>query len=147
MENNKQNLGGGKPESQRQKKVARLLQKELSEIFLQKSSAWFENLLISVTNLRVTADLGIAYIYLSCLSDTNNRMMHIVEDHSKAMKQELVSRIRQQLRYMPELHFFKDDSYEYALKMGQVFNELNIPSEEEARKQEEALQKIYKKTE
>ena len=100
--------------STRQNKVARLLQKELGQIFLQEGHL-FGGKMITVTMVRITPDLGIARIYVSVFNpgDKGDPISEI-QEHLGRIKNELGKRIRHQLRNMPELHFFLDDSLDYA---------------------------------
>jgi len=100
--------------STRQNKVARLLQKEIGQIFLQESHL-FSSKMITVTMVRVTPDLGIAKIYISVFNpgEESDPISEIQENIGR-IKNELGKRIRHQLRIMPELHFHLDDSLDYA---------------------------------
>lgn len=133
-------------ESQRQRKVAKLIQKELGDIFLRQASSWFGGAFITITHVRMTADLGTAYVYVSFLNKASKEeQTMLVEDKARQIKQELVSRIRSQLRHMPNLEFFLDDLPEENAKVQALFNDIDIPSEEEAQRQQEALRKTYKR--
>jgi len=100
--------------STRQNKVARLLQKELGQIFVQENQL-FGSKMITVTVVRITPDLAIAKIYLSVFNpgDDSDPLSEI-QEHAGKIKNELGKRIRHQLRIMPELHFYLDDSLDYA---------------------------------
>lgn len=100
-------------ESQRQQKINRLIQKELSDIFLTETKK-IQGTLISVTNIRVTPDLSIAYAYLSIFpSDKGEELLQNISDNAKAIRFELGKRVGKQLRIIPELKFFIDDSLDY----------------------------------
>lgn len=115
-------------ESKRQQKVARLLQKDLSEIFQRDSRHLFNGAFITVTNVRVSPDLSIARVYLSFLATPNKEsLLDLIKERSKAIRQQLADRVRHQLRIIPELHFFLDDTAEYAAKMDALFANLDIP--------------------
>ncbi len=109
--------------STRQNKVARLLQKELGQIFLQESHL-FGSKMITVTVVRVSPDLGIANIYLSVF-DPGEKSDPIseIQEHMGRIKNELGKRIRHQLRSMPELHFHLDDSLDYADNIDRLLND------------------------
>lgn len=101
-------------ESNRQKKVSRLIQKELSEIFRKESLAHFDGKMISVTVVRVTADLSIAKVYLSIFPQISQDDFHrIFEEKNKFIRHQLSQRIRNQVRIIPELVFYYDDSLDY----------------------------------
>ena len=100
-------------ESTRQQKIARLIQKELSEIFRQQT-AKMGNVLVSVSAVRVSPDLSIARVYLSiCPSEKADEILKNINASAKTVRYELAQRVRYQLRKTPELSFFVDDSLDY----------------------------------
>jgi ribosome-binding factor A len=100
--------------STRQYKVSRLLQKELGNIFQREGNSIFTGKLITVTEVRITPDLAQARVYLSIFpADDNEKFKQTIEDHSQHIRHELGNRIRHQLRMVPELRFFLDDSLDY----------------------------------
>lgn len=102
-------------ESVRQQKVARLLQKELSEIFRSNARALFEGKFITVTIVRVSPDLGTAKIYLSVMNPGDKHaVVNMVSEQTPAIRRLLGNIIRRQVRVIPELSFFIDDSLDYA---------------------------------
>ncbi len=100
-------------ESTRQAKIARLLQKELSEIFRQQTSQT-RGTLVSVSTVRVSPDLSIAKAYLSIFpSDKGKEILANINAQAQTIRYELAQRVRYQLRRTPELAFFLDDSLDY----------------------------------
>lgn len=100
-------------ESTRQAKIARLLQKELSEIFRQQT-AKTHGILVSVSAVRITPDLSIARAYLSVFpSEKAAEMIENINASAKTIRYELAQRVRFQLRKTPELQFYIDDSLDY----------------------------------
>jgi ribosome-binding factor A len=100
-------------ESTRQSKIARLLQKELSEIFRQQT-AKTHGVLVSVSAVRVSPDLSIARAYLSIFpSDKADAIMQNINAGTKSIRYELAQKVRFQLRKTPELYFHLDDSLDY----------------------------------
>ncbi len=100
-------------ETNRQQKINRLIQKELSEIFLLETKK-MRGVLISVTNVRVTPDLSIAYAYLSIFpSDKGKELMDNINSNVKSIRYELGKRVGKQLRIVPDLQFYIDDSLDY----------------------------------
>lgn len=100
-------------ESNRQEKINRLIQKELSEIFLLETKK-MHGVLISVTRVRVSPDLGIAHAYLSIFpSEKSEELIKNIAENTKAVRYELGSRVGKQLRIIPELNFHLDDSLDY----------------------------------
>ena len=102
-------------ESTRQHKISRLIQKELAEYFQRESRSFFPNKLITVTMVRVTSDLSIARVYLSIFpAGKDEDLLGPVTGHSGKIRNELAKKVRHQLRKIPELEFFLDDSLDYA---------------------------------
>jgi len=115
-------------ESKRQQKVARQLQKDLSEIFQREVPHLFNGAFITVTSVRVSPDLSVARVYLSFLATKNKEMLlESIREHSRALRQHLGDRVRHQLRIVPDLTYFIDDTAEYAEKMDKLFAGLDIP--------------------
>ena len=107
-------------ESTRQAKIARLLQKELSEIF-RRQTAKTHGVIISVSTVRVSPDLSIARAYLSIFpTERSAEILKSIQDTAKSIRHELAQRVRFQLRKMPELHFYIDDSLDYAEKIEEL---------------------------
>ena len=104
-------------ETTRQNKISRLLQKELSEIFLLQTKA-MPGILISVSAVRISADMSIARVYLSVFpSEKAEEMVKNINENMKSIRFELGTRVRHQLRIIPELKFFVDDSLDYIEKI------------------------------
>lgn len=100
-------------ESTRQSKIARLIQKELSEIF-RLQTAKMGGVLVSVSAVRVSPDLSVARAYLSIFpSEKAKEIIDNINRYTKSVRYELAQRVRYQLRKTPELTFFIDDSLDY----------------------------------
>ena len=103
----------------RQKKINALLQQDLAEIlhlFLRNEN--IQNLIVSVTAVRVTPDLQIAKVYLSVFPFSEaNHILGLTEEQGSAIKNRLAERIRNQLRIVPNLLFFIDDSLQQIEKI------------------------------
>lgn len=107
-------------ETTRQNRIARLLQKELSEIFLLQTKS-MPGVLISVSTVRVSSDMSVARAYLSVFpSDKSEEMVKNVNGTMKSIRYELGTRVRHQLRIIPELKFFVDDSLDYLEKIDEL---------------------------
>ena len=102
-------------ESNRQKKIAGVLQQDLAKILQGAArSGGMQNLLISVTQVKVTVDLSIAKVYLSIFpKEKSLELMEGISSNAPLIKHELAQRTRDQLRRVPSLEFFIDDSLEY----------------------------------
>ncbi|CAN5860370.1 30S ribosome-binding factor RbfA [soil metagenome] len=102
-------------ESTRQLKSARLIQKEMAEIFLSETRGLFGNVMITVTVCRMSADLGVAKIYVSLFPvKDKDQLLKKIKEHTSELRGLLGNRIRKQVRVVPELVFFLDDSIDYA---------------------------------
>ena len=100
-------------ETTRQNKIARLLQKELSDIFLLQTKAT-HGTLISVSAVRISPDLSVARAYLSVFpSEKADEIVKNINANVRSIRYELGTRVRYQLRIIPELKFFVDDSLDY----------------------------------
>ena len=97
----------------RQNKIARLLQKELSQIF-QEQTRSLHGVMVSVTRVKISPDLSVCTAYLSIFpSEKGEEMLNNITTHEKQIRYELGTRVRYQLRIIPELRFFIDDSLDY----------------------------------
>lgn len=112
-------------ESKRQLKFARQIQKDLADLFQQEGSSFFPNNFVTVTKVRVTPDLGLARIYLSFLNtSTAQQSINSVKAQQGEIRYKLGKRIKDQVRVIPELEFFIDDTQEYVSKMNKIFEEI-----------------------
>ena len=101
-------------ESNRQLKLARQVQKDIGEIFEQELRGVFSGALITVTKVHVTRDLSIARIYLSLFGVKDKKeLLEKIRTHKSEMRYHLGNKIRKQVRIVPELEFFEDDSLDY----------------------------------
>lgn len=104
-------------ESTRLNKIGRLIQKELGDIF-QKQTQGMPGTLISVSIVRVSPDLSIAKAYLSIFpSEKAPELLEAIRANTKAIRYDLGQRVRLQLRKIPELSFYLDDSLDYIEKI------------------------------
>jgi len=102
-------------ESTRQKKISRQLQKDLSDIFQLEGRALFGTCFVSVTMVRVSPDLSVSRVYLSFFGVENkDELLAQINQTSYAIRKKLAARVRNQMRKVPELKFFLDDSVDYA---------------------------------
>ena len=102
-------------ESQRQKKIASVLQRDLVEVLQGAATqGGMKGILISVTKVNVTVDLSIAKVYLSIFPiDKGAELLEGIKSNAPLIKHELSQRTKHQLRRMPQLFFYIDDSLEY----------------------------------
>lgn len=101
-------------ETTRQNKINRLIQKELSDVFLIQTKA-LHGVLVSVSQVRTSPDLSVAKAYLSIFpSEKATELIKNIQQNARSIRHEIAGRLRFQLRKMPELTFFLDDSLDYA---------------------------------
>ncbi|MDO9510166.1 MAG: 30S ribosome-binding factor RbfA [Bacteroidales bacterium] len=99
-------------DSQRQQKIGRLLQKELSDILLRSED--FKHAMITVTRVNITPDLAYARVYLSVFTtQEKENIVGKIELHNREIRFQLGQRIRHQVRIIPELQFINDDTLDY----------------------------------
>lgn len=110
-------------DSNRQQKINRLIQKELSEIFLLDTKK-MHGVFISVTNVRVSPDLGIAHAYLSIFpTERSNELIANINENVKTIRYDMGKRLAKQLRVIPELTFHLDDSLDYIEKIDRLLKD------------------------
>lgn len=123
-------------ESTRQAKIARLLQKELSEIFRRETAA-MGGVLVSVSAVRVSPDLSIARAYLSIFpSGKAEEILKNINNSAKTIRFELAKILRYQLRKTPELSFFIDDSLDYIEHIDNILKQDTALHREDKAKEE-----------
>jgi ribosome-binding factor A len=104
--------------SPRKAKVERLIQKDLSEMFQQYAKDWMQGVLISVSAVRLSPDMGIARVYLSIFpSNKAEETLAQINKINKDVRFQLGQRVKNQLRRVPELTMFIDDSLDYIEKI------------------------------
>jgi len=108
-------------ESTRQKKVARLIQKEVAEIFLRKGNEYAPGKMVSITKVRVSPDLSYAKIYISVFPSANHEeVLNSITGHAHKIRFDLGHKVKSQLRIVPEIAFFIDDSLDYIEKIDKL---------------------------
>lgn len=113
-------------EGKRQKQVSALLLEELNKIFQKLGLNMIQGGMVSISSVKITPDLFEARIYLSFYQVSKPKeALKLIEDRAWEIKRDLVSSIRNQLRSMPQLTFYVDDSLEYVDKMDALFREIN----------------------
>jgi len=120
-------------ESQRQKKIASVLQRDLVDVLQSAASqGGLRGVIISVSKVSVTVDLSVAKVYLSIFpNDKGQELIEGIKSNAVLIKHELAQRTRHQLRRMPQLMFFIDDSLEYIDKIEQSLKGEENPIEDE----------------
>ena len=105
-------------ETNRQKKIATVLQKDLVDVLQKSAQSGMKGVIISVSKVNVTPDLGVAKVYLSVFpSGKREELVKGVQSNTALIRHEMAARTRNQLRRMPELLFFGDDTLDYIEKI------------------------------
>jgi ribosome-binding factor A len=113
-------------EGKRQKQVSALLLEELNKIFQKLGLNMIQGGMVSISSVKITPDLYEARIYLSFYQVASPKdALKMIEDRAWEIKRDLVSSIRNQLRSMPQLSFYIDDSLDYVDKMENLFREIH----------------------
>lgn len=98
----------------RQQKVAKQLQKDLAEILQKQEAESFRGKMLSVTSVRISPDLGVAKIYVSVFPSSGSQdIIDTLNENTRHIRNDLGKRIRHQMKKVPELSFFLDDSLDY----------------------------------
>ena len=122
-------------ESKRQQKFAGVIQEDLAAILQREGSNYLPNTMVTITKVRVTPDLAIARVFLSFFNTANNQLaLQTIKLHASEIRYKLGSRIKDQVRVIPQLEFFIDDTSEYVDRMDKIFDKI---SKEERQKEEE----------
>ncbi|MCZ2443087.1 MAG: 30S ribosome-binding factor RbfA [Flavobacteriales bacterium] len=119
-------------ESTRQLKVARLIQKVISQILIKEGSGIYGHMMVSVTMVRISPDLSVAKIYLSIFGAASpKQVIESLNKHKPHIRFLLGAELKKQLRIIPELIFYYDDSAEYAEKIDRLFDEMHHKQDSE----------------
>lgn len=114
--------------STRQNKFSRLIQKELSDIFQRDKRGILGNTFVTVTDVRISADLSLAKVYISMmLAKDKPATLNSIISHKKEIRKELGEKIGKQVRIIPDLNFYIDEVEENAIRMDALIKSLNIP--------------------
>ena len=115
-------------ESTRQQKYSKLIQKELSDIFLRDQRGILDNAFITIADVRMSPDLSVARIYISMLLvKEKERVLENITLRKGEIRKALGNRIGKQVRIVPELIFIKDEVEENATRLDELIKNLNIP--------------------
>jgi ribosome-binding factor A len=113
-------------EGKRQKQVAGVIHEELTTIFTKMSLNIVDGGLVSIAHVKITPDLLEARIYLSIFQATDKKtVLKKIEDRAAEIKRELASKVKYQLRRMPELKYFLDDTLDHVFKMEELFKKID----------------------
>lgn len=112
-------------EGKRQKQVGGLIQEEISIIFHRLGLNMIDGGMVSISSVKITPDLLEARIYMSVFNAKDNKLvLKKIEDRAWEIKKELAARIKHQLRRIPEIKFFLDDTLDHVFKMEELFKQI-----------------------
>jgi ribosome-binding factor A len=123
-------------ETKRQRQVGEVIRRNFSIVLQQEGQYIFKDALVTVTNVKMSPDLGIAKVYLSIYNTENKQevLLSMEAEHSH-LKQALSYRVRKHVRRVPELHFYLDDTLDEMYRLNYLFDKLRsenqMGSEEE----------------
>jgi len=121
-------------EGKRQKQVAGVILKELNEIFLKMGLTMIEGGMVSIASVKITPDLFEARVYLSFFQAKDNEAaLEKIKEKSSEIRGDLGKRVRHQLRSIPQLTFYIDDTLDYVFKIEELLD--NIKKEDKGNKQ------------
>ncbi len=115
-------------EGKRQKQVAAVIQQEMNDVFMRLGLNMIDGGMVSISSVKVTPDLLEARIYLSLFKVGDpNAAMKKIQAQAWEVKRDLSERVKHQLRRIPVLHFYLDDTLDYVFKMEDIFKQINSP--------------------
>lgn len=119
-------------QTKRQLQVGEVIKRNFSEVLMHNGFFIYGDAMVSVTNVVMSSDLGIAKIYLSVFNTIDKMgVMSVLKDHIPKLRTELNQKIRKQLRKMPHLQLYIDDTIDQMYKVDELFDRLNASNEEE----------------
>ena len=117
-------------DSKRQKKYARLIQKDLGEIFQREGRSFFDKAFVTITEVVMSPDLSFARVYISALMTPDKELLvENINNRKHEIRGLLGYKIGKQVKAIPELHFYLDSTLDQADKMEKVLKGLQIPEE------------------
>jgi ribosome-binding factor A len=125
-------------EGKRQKQIGGLIQEEINAIFQRLGLGFINGGMVSVSSVKVTPDLLEARIYLSIYNAADKKeVLRKIEDRHWEIKKELAARVKHQLRRMPELKFFQDDTLDQVFKIEELFNKIKAEEKKDTGPEDE----------
>ncbi|MBW0160168.1 MAG: 30S ribosome-binding factor RbfA [Sediminibacterium sp. Gen4] len=113
-------------EGKRQRQVAGAIQEEMNDIFRRLNLSMLDGGMVSISSVKVTPDLLEARIYLSLFQVKDAKAtMKTIEGRAWEIKKELADKMKHQLRRIPVLHFYLDDTLDYVFKMEEIFKNIS----------------------
>lgn len=118
-------------EGKRQKQVSKLILQELSDIFQREGLNVIGNGMISISKVKMTPDLLEARVYLSLFQiEDKDLILQKIKERSHELKRQLAERLKHQLRRIPDIQYFLDDTLDYVFKMEELFKQIHQKKDE-----------------
>lgn len=115
-------------ESKRQMKFGRLIQREISEIFQKEARHVLGSIFATITEVKMSPDLGFAKVYVSIMQERDRKMnFKIIDEHKSEIRKYLGRRIGKTVRIIPELAFTLDETEDHAARIDSILSKLDIP--------------------
>ena len=106
----------------RQDKFGKQVLRDLSELLNLHRAEWLGSAFVTISDVQVSPDLGLVKVYVSLYNNPNRQaIMDSLEEHNKEIRHELARRIRNNVKKIPEIRFYEDNSLDYAANMDEVF--------------------------
>lgn len=119
-------------EGKRQRQVAGVIQQEMNDIFVRLGFNMLNGGMVSISNVKVTPDLLEARIYLSLFKvDDAKAAMKKIEERAWEIKKELAERVKHQLRRVPVIHYYLDDTLDHVFRMEELFKQINAEKKQD----------------
>ena len=117
-------------DSRRQLKMGSVIQEVFAEILSRDGKSIYGKAFVTLTNVKVTSDLSIARFYLSIYNAADaEEVVQKFNEHKHELKRKLAEKLRHQLRVMPEIEFFRDETLDYAFHIDEVFKKIKEDDE------------------
>lgn len=110
-------------ENRRQQKIAKVLKQDLAILFQRESRNLFNGAFITVTSVRITADMSYAKVHLSIMGENSETVLKEVKTRSKEIRVIIAKEVRHQMRKVPEFQFYIDDSLDYYQKIDDLLKQ------------------------
>lgn len=133
-------------DSRRQLKVGSVIQQAFTEILIREGKAIFGKAFVTLTKVKLTSDLGLARFYLSIYNtESPDDVIDKFNDHKGELKRKLTEKLRNQLRIMPDIEFFRDETLDYAFHIEDVFKKIKAEDEKIAADRKQPSKSTTKK--
>jgi ribosome-binding factor A len=117
-------------DSRRQLKIGSVIQEAFTSILSRDGKVIYGNAFVTVTNVKVTSDLSLARFYLSIFKSENpDGVVQKFTEHKFELKRKLAEKLRHQLRVIPEIEFFRDETLDYAYHIEDLFKKIKVEDE------------------